>query len=415
MGKTPLTIVILIDHASVTGGQAKVALDSAVGLKRAGHHPIVFAATKPIDPRLVAEGIKVICLDQPDLLGNKSKGAAAIQGIWNAVAARKLDALLSSLPQDTTIVHVHGWAKALSASIAAPIRRSKLPALYTMHEYFLFCPNGGFYNYPQQHICSLTPLSAQCWMTNCDQRGYADKIWRATRTSVMKHIAALPRLFSDIILFSEFQRKIVEAYLPPNIETHIISNPIDAEDLGTKQNPASGNFLFVGRLSSEKGVVCFAEAARKANIKPVFVGDGHLRDFLKQTYPEAELIGWKSSDEVRKLMREARALVFPSLWYEGQPLTVLEAKALGTPVIVSDACAGRAEIEQGISGLWFESNNSDALAASLKQLQNDDVITNMSQAAYHQFWSDAPTLEKHVARLTCVYEDMIEKRKNGNP
>ena len=404
-----LTIVILIDHASVTGGQAKVALDSALGLKQAGHRPIVFAATQPIDPRLAAADIEVLCLDQPDLLGNKSKAAAALQGIWNSVAARKLGEFLASLPRDHTIVHVHGWAKALSASIAIPIQLSKLPAVYTMHEYFLFCPNGGFYNYPQHHICSLTPLSPQCWITNCDQRSYADKLWRATRTSVMKNIAALPRLFSDIILFSEFQRNIIKTYLPPTVQTHIVSNPIDAEDLGPKPNPASGDFIFVGRLSSEKGAACFAEAARKAKIKPVFIGDGHLHDFLKSAYPEAELMGWKSSTEVRQLMRKARALIFPSLWYEGQPLTVLEAKAMGTPVIVSDACAGRAEIENGVSGLWFESNNSDALASGLQQLKDDDTVTRMSYAAYNTFWTNAPTLDKHIANLTRIYETMIDQ------
>ena len=75
----------------------------------------------------------------------------------------QLARLLGSLPAERTIVHVHGWAKALSPSIAMPIARSGLPAVYTIHEYFLFCPNGGFYNYQRGHTCSLEPLSAACW------------------------------------------------------------------------------------------------------------------------------------------------------------------------------------------------------------------------------------------------------------
>src|SRR5437764_13481572 len=161
--KEPLTVVLCLDHAFVSGGQAKVAFDSAIGLKQAGHRPIVFAAAGPVDEALTAADVEVVCLGQSDLLGNPSRIAAAVQGTWNRRAAEELERLLASVPSDRTIVHVHGWAKALSPSIAAPIARSGLPAVYTIHEYFLFCPNGGFYNYQKGHACPLEPLSAACW------------------------------------------------------------------------------------------------------------------------------------------------------------------------------------------------------------------------------------------------------------
>ena len=68
-------------------------------------------------------------------------------------------------------------------------------------------------------------------------------------------------------------------------------------------------------------------------------------------------------------MRAAKALVFPSLWYKGQPLTVLEAKALGTPVIVADRCAGRDEIAHEASGLWFAAGDAGALQAAMARLR----------------------------------------------
>ncbi len=67
--------------------------------------------------------------------------------------------------------------------------------------------------------------------------------------------------------------------------------------------------------------------------------------------------------------------MFPSLWYEGQPLTVLEAKGLGTPVIVADGCAGREEIEDGVSGLWFKGGDADDLARALERIGNDALVT----------------------------------------
>ncbi len=406
-----INIVLAVDHASVTGGQAKVALESALGLKRAGFSPIVFAAAAPVDPRLAQAGIEVVCLGQSDLLGNSSKAAAALQGTWNFHAAEQMRLLLARLPRENTIVHVHGWAKALSASIASPIRRSALPAVYTMHEYFLFCPNGGFYNYRKNHLCRLTPLSPTCWATNCDSRNYPRKIWRGLRQTVMERVARLPEIFGDFILISRFQAAVVAGRLPAGARIHAVSNPIDCENLGRKTNPASGHFLFVGRMSPEKGLFLFAQAARKTGIVPVFAGDGHAAEDLSALYPEARLLGWKSSAEVKALMRDARALVFPSLWFEGQPLTVLEAKAMGTPVIVSDGCAGREEVEDGVSGLWFESANADSLARALERAKDDALVARMSYAAYDRFWDDPPTLSRHVERLGAIYGEILARRR----
>ena len=404
----PLTIVICFDHASVTGGQAKVAFDSAVGLKLAGHRPIVFAAAGPVSPQLEAAGIETICLDQSDLVSNPSQVAAAIQGIWNIAAAKALDALLADLPRDRTIIHVHGWAKALSPAIAGPIRRSGLPAIYTVHEYFQFCPNGGFYNYQRHHVCTLKPLSTACWATNCDSRSYARKVWRNVRLTAAKHVAHLPGAFSDYIAISDFQREIITPLMPKNVTLHRIDNPVSVPDLGPKADPASGDFIFVGRLSPEKGAFVFAEAARKAGIIPTYVGDGPIAGELAARYPEARLLGWHDAAGVAAAMRRARALVFPSLWYEGQPLTVLEAKGLGVPVVVSDACAGREEVEDGVTGRWFKSADSDDLAAVLTSLRDDASIADMSLAAYTSYWADPPTRDRHVERLTRVYDDMLE-------
>ncbi|WP_158810019.1 glycosyltransferase family 4 protein [Beijerinckia sp. L45] len=407
MADAPLTVVICFDHASITGGQAKVAFDSAVGLKRQGHRPIIFAAVGPIAPQLAEAGIETICLDQDDLIGNPSKLAAAVQGIWNGPAAKALDALLQRLPRENTIVHVHGWAKALSPSIAGPIARSGLPAVYSIHEYFQFCPNGGFYNYQRRHICHLTPLSAACWATNCDSRNYLRKLWRNVRLLTAKRIAHLPDIFSNYIAISGFQEDIVAPLVPKHVTLHRVSNPVSVPDLGPKPDPLSGEVIFVGRLSPEKGTLLFAEAARRIGMIPTFIGDGPVTAELAAKYPEARLLGWRDPAGVQSAMRAARALVFPSIWYEGQPLTVLEAKGLGVPIIVSDACAGREEVEDGVTGLWFKSQDVDDLARALAVTRDDLKIAAMSKAAYAAYWRDPSTLDAHVGRITRIYRGMI--------
>ena len=406
---TPLTIVIVLDHASIAGGQAKVAFDSANGLRRAGHSPIVFAACGPLDPALAKDGIEIVCLDQTDILNDPSRAGAAMRGLWNRAAAGALRQLLDRVPRQTSVVHVHGWAKALSPSIARVIAESGLPAVYTMHEYFLFCPNGGFFNYRTNAPCELEPMSAKCLATNCDSRNYAQKLWRSARHVVMQRVAKMPEAFDAFIAISKFQLAIVAPRLPETAILQVISNPIDAEDLGPKADPTAGDVIFVGRIAREKGPFLFAEAARAAGINPVFIGDGPVAGELAAACPEARIVGWKSGAEVRALMRGARALVFPSLWYEGQPLTVLETKAMGTPVIVSDGCAGREEIADGVSGLWFRNGDAASLAKALRKIQDDNYVTALSSGAYKGFWSNPLTLRRHVDAIVALYRSVLAR------
>jgi len=406
-----LTIVICVDHAATTGGQAKVAADSAIGLKRQGHRPILFAAAGPVAPELETAGVEVVCLGQNDLNRNASKLAAAMQGIWNAGAARALGDLLAKLPPERTIIHVHGWATALSAAIAAPIRASGLPAICTFHEYFLFCPNGGFYNFNSQTICHLTPLSLSCLATNCNSNSHTRKLWQAARLATARYIARLPNVFSDAITISQTQSDIIASYLPKHIHLHRLSNPVAVVDLGPKPDPTAGEILYIGRLSSEKGPFLFCEAARRIGLTPTLIGDGPHKERLAQEYPEAHLLGWKSGRELHDLMRGARALVFPSLWYEGQPLTVLEAKAMGVPVIVSDICAGRDEVIDGVTGLWFKGGDADDLGRALIAMRDDARVAAMSEASYSTYWAEPLTLERHATGLVSIYHKMLAAQR----
>ena len=105
-------------------------------------------------------------------------------------------------------------------------------------------------------------------------------------------------------------------------------------------------------------------------------------------------------------MRTARALVFPSLWYECQPLTTYEALANGLPVIVSDNCAGREAVRNEENGLWFKSGDVDGLAAALRRLADRNVAAAMGEAAYSTYWREPLSLGRHLDKLEDTYARM---------
>ena len=399
-------VVLVADHAAINGGQAKVAIESALGLAARGVRVSLFAAVGPVDPRLEPAGIRVVCLDQDDVTTTKNKLAFAAQAIWNAPAARALTAELARCDAAETVVHVHAFAKALSPSIGTALRASGLACLYTMHEFFMVCPTGGFYDYRAEKICHRVPMSAACIGTDCDARSYARKVARMIRHAGLAHVARLPDLFDHVITISDLQEGVVRPLMPKATTFHRVDNPI-AVAREPRHAGAPGDFLFVGRVSTEKGAPIFAEAARRAGVRAVFVGDGTERADLSERYPEAVMLGWRDATAVQALMRQARALVFPSVWYEGQPLTVYEALACGTPVIVSDACAGREAVLDGETGYWFRSGDPDALAAHLRRLSDDALAARMGRAAHAHYWAAPLSTEAHLDRLGAVYETVL--------
>lgn len=408
-----LTIVLAVDHGSVTGGQSRVAIESALGLAAAGARVVFFCAAGPVDDRLAQAGVETICLGQHDILSHPSRAGAAVQGLWNREAERRLAELIARLPRRNTIIHVHGWAKALSPAIARPIHASRLPAVYTMHEYFLHCPNGGFYNYVSQDLCALEPMSLACWGTNCDSRHYSFKLWRNARQLVATHAARLGACFNEIVLISNMQERLLAEHLPKNARLHRVCNPIDIEPLGLKSEPAGGDIIYVGRLSPEKGVELFARAAAQAGMAATFIGDGPLAESLRRDFPSARLLGWRSPEFVRVAMREARALVFPSLWRETQGMTAIEAKALGTPVIVSDVTAACEHVVDDESGLWFRSGDVGALAQALLRMKDDALTRRLSHEAYRSYWSRPATRARHVEETLRVYAAALARANDG--
>ncbi len=192
-----MKIVIVADNAHINGGQSKVAIESAKGLAGRGYQVVYFAAVEPVDESMLAAGVEAITLGQPDINSAPSLARFGAQWFWNAKAARKLRHVLATCDRNNTIVHVHGWAKALSPSIGPVLKDAKLRCVFTMHEYFLACPNGGFYDLPMAGACHRRPMSMACISRNCDSRSYQRKLLRVAR-----HVLVQPPGFLTVSTMS---------------------------------------------------------------------------------------------------------------------------------------------------------------------------------------------------------------------
>lgn len=399
------TVIILNDYAHINGGASKVGIDEAVGLKKTGAWVIFFAACAPICDELINAKIEVICLEQKELINAGKNPLALLQGIWNFKAARELKNLLKTLDAGNTIIHLHGYTKALSASVVRVAISQKFKIICTLHDFFTACPNGAFFDYVSVTPCHKRALSASCVARNCDKRAYHHKLFRVARGLVQKHYGGLPSGVKNYITLSQQSANLLRPYLPKDAKFYALENPIAAEKLPPINVSKNQEIIFVGRLDAEKGIEILLEAAEKTASKLTLVGDGALRG-LAQARGNCRVTGWISPAQVWSELGKARALVFPSLWYETYGLVVAEAAARGIPAIVSDISAAAERVENGISGWHFKSGDAGDLARVLELIKNDEVLEKAGQEAYNNFWKNPPTSDFHTAQLLKIYDDL---------
>jgi len=406
-----MNVVVINDFGSVNGGGSKVALGSAGGLANAGHRVFLFTAVAPTAQDLAQlPGVEQISTGQHEIINDPNRTRAVIQGFWNFSARRRMDQLLLTLDKSDTVVHVHLWAKALSSSVVQAALSKGFMVVLTMHDFLTVCPNGTFFNHRSQQICKLTPMSSACILSNCDARSYLHKLWRVGRQAVQKVAGHLPDGIRDFISISDLSEKVLAPALQSGARIHRVNNYTDAVQIEPVNLARNRTFMFSGRLVPEKGTLLFAECVQRLQLDNAFIGSGDLRSKLESQFPEAKITGWLAPEEATSRLRSARALVFPSLWYEGQGLVVAEASAMGIPSIVSDACAAREWVVDGVTGLWFRNGDIDDLCKKVRLLRDDvEAAETMGREAYRLYWQRPATLEKHIRDLESVYELMLGK------
>lgn len=253
-------------------------------------------------------------------------------------------------------------------------------------------------------------MSLRCIAKHCDSRSYPQKLWRVARQVVQENYGQIPRSIKNYITVSDFSEGILKPFLPIHARVFRVNNPVNMGRREPVECDRNSAFVFVGRLSPEKGADLFANAANRLDLAPVFVGDGELRKTIERICPDARITGWLSSDRVEHELMSARALVFPSLWFETQGLAVAEAAALGIPSIVADNCAARSMVEDGRTGLWFRGGDEDDLVGKISHLRQPDVAAGLGRAAYETFWKGAYLPEAHLDQLTRCYDKILHDK-----
>lgn len=398
------TVVIVNDFNYTQGGASKVAIDTAIMLKQVVEEVYFFSAVNKEEDNIV--GIKYISTHQNEALKEKNKLKGIINGIYNQKAKKDFKSLLKTLDRESTIIHIHGWTKALSCSIFQVAFQMNFKVVLTLHDYFTACLNGGYFDYKKNEICSLKPLSLKCMKCNCDSRNYIFKLYRIVRQLVQNKIIKLNKKLEHVITISEFSEKILQSTLGKHTTITRILNPIDVELDTEKVDPTKNRYyLYVGRVSKEKGVDLFCEAMEQLGYQAIVVGEGEEKEKLEKRFPTIEFTGWKNKEETKAYMKGAKALIAPSRWYEGALLTPLEAMQYGIPCLTSNVCAA----------VDYVSNNGRTFALNVEDLKKQIVEYEKNIPFYSEnafIYMHEKRNNQYKEQIIELYEKMLEGNKN---
>lgn len=405
-----MNAIIIHDDAMISGGAQKVAISEAIELAKRGINVIYYSAVGPINEALLASGVKTICLMQDELKyslnGVISVIKGACRGLFNQKAYNCLKKLLRQYSPENTVVHVHGWSLALSPSIFKAIYKAGFKVLLTCHDYEINCPTRAYFNYKKRKICPKKGMSVSCVFTNCDIRSFWQKIYRVIRESVFYRY--INKCDISLIYLSEFNKEIVLRDLKRKCNGYIVSNLVDIPPIMRVDTSKNKEFLFIGRLSPEKGCDLFCEAVTKANVVGGVIGSGKEFDRLHSKYPNISFYGWKTADEMREIIKNARCYIMSSICYEGAPLTVPEIQcAYGLPCIVPEPSGATGYVKDSINGFVYKSGNLDELIKCIDKMKDDNVIDNMTQNIIKNDCSYLYSSETHIENLLNVYNTVL--------
>jgi len=274
----------------------------------------------------------------------------AALSIYNPASRRRTTDAIQLLKPD--VLHVHNFFPVASPSVFDAAHEAGVATVLTLHNYRLGCLNGFFFR--DGHVCQdcLGRLPLPGVRHRCYRGSAAGSAAVATMLAVHRARRTWHTRVDRFVALTEFARRTFEEIGRPPERLSVKANCAARPPLSPARRDG---FVFVGCLSVEKGVDVLLKAWAHRPEPLTIVGEGPDSVRLKAlASPTTRFTGGLPKDEVLRRMAGAHAVLLPSLWFEGFPMTVAEAFSTGTPVVASRIGALAAIVTDGHDGLHFK-------------------------------------------------------------
>ena len=376
------------------GGEDQVFAQEADLLRAHGHQVLLYQASND----------QVTGVNPLVLLGNT---------VWNRQIHDQLRGLLQRERPD--IMHVHNTFPVISPSAYYAANAEGVPVVQTLHNYRMLCPAATLFR--DGHVCQ------ECVSRTIPLPGVVHGCYRGSRMATAAAVAMLAthnykqtwnKAISSYIALTGFARdKFIEGGFPAE-KIFVKPNYLQTDPgLGEGQ----GNYaLFVGRLTPEKGISNLLEAWRTLGTElPLQIaGDGPLAPEVEKASVEMEGVSWLKwlpRAEILQRMKDASVLILPSTWYEGFPMIIAEAFAVGLPVIASDLGSMASIVDHQRTGLHFQPGNAGDLVDKVRWFRARPAQAAQMRTRARNEYETKYTAQKNYTQLIGIYQALLPSRE----
>lgn len=382
-------ILIVHNYYQIPGGEDTVVANEKKMLEEHGHKVILYSRNN-------AELKQMSKLQKPFL---------PITTVFNPRTYKEIKRLIKSEKID--IVHVHNTLNLISPAVYYAARAMKAPVVQTVHNFRLLCPGATFYR--DGHICE-----------DCVESGLwcavKHKCYRGSRIQTLACVIStwfhrMTGIYGKInyICLTEFNRqKLLNLKQIKPERVFVKPNFVESKDGFVLEENRENQFVFAGRLDKLKGVDILFEAWKRMGDtapKLVVCGTGPMEDwcktFIQQNDVNIEMRGFVSNAETLKIIANSKALILPTQWYEGFPMSIVEAFSVGTPVICSDLGNVGGIVEEGVTGCKFRADSAEGIINAVRRCGG---MCESTMSEFNNEYSDIRNYEM----MTKIYASICE-------
>lgn len=374
-------VLIVHNYYQIPGGEDTVVANEKKLLEDHGHQVVLYTRSNT----------------EMNGMGKIKKLLLPFITVYNPRTAKDVKRIVKEHGID--IVHVHNTLFFVSPAVYYAARKMAVPVIQTIHNFRLLCPGATLYR--DGKICEdcLTG-GLGCAVRHACYRGSKAQTLMCVIAAKLHRMTGIYSKIYYIALTEFNKKKLLNLSQIKGENIFVKPNFMDAKGEACERN----GFLFAGRIDKLKGIDVLIEAWKLMGEKApclTICGTGPMEEWCRSQIEKnrlnIEMTGYVKNTQVQEMLMRSKALLLPTMWYEGFPMSIVEAYAVGTPVICSDLGNAGAVVEEGITGWKFDPGSAEGLVKAIHKWT--DISADVKRVYQEKY-----TAEANYERLKEIYQ-----------
>ncbi len=383
-------ILIVHNYYQIPGGEDTVVANEKRMLEEHGHKVILYTRNNAELKRM----------------SKLRKLFLPVTTVFNPKSYKEIKRLIQK--ENIEVVHVHNTLNLISPAVYYAAKAMKVPVVQTIHNFRLLCPGATFYR--DGHICEdCVEYGLKCAVKHSCYRGSKIQTLACVLSTAFHRMTGIYGKINYICLTDFNKQKLLELKQIKPERVFVKPNFVECKNEYVPEKDRKDQFVFAGRLDKLKGIDLLFEAWKRMGAhapKLIVCGTGPMEDwcksFIRENNVNIEMRRFLPNDEALKIIANSRALVLPTQWYEGFPMSIVEAFSVGTPVICSDLGNAGSVVEEGVTGYKFMPDAANGIVYAVEKCCG---LCSQAKKVYQESYSE----EKNYELISIIYKIIQEK------